>query len=68
MAQWVTFPENKDVVAFGRKNGMLVVLVSKFGIYKKELGKDTINCLGKAMKISHFNHILIELCYFSLHQ
>ena len=30
--------------------------------------KDTINCLEKAMKISHFNHIMIELCYFSLHQ
>ena len=28
--------------------------------------KDTINCPEKAMKISHFNHIMIELCYFSL--
>ena len=38
MALDVTFPENKDVVAFGRKNEMLVLLVSKLDIYKKELG------------------------------
>ena len=38
MAIGVTFPENEDVVAFGRKNEMLVLLVSKLGIYKKELG------------------------------
>ena len=30
--------------------------------------KDTINFPEKAMKISHFNHIMIELCYFSLDQ
>ena len=29
---------------------------------------DTINCLEKAMKISHYNYFMIELCYFSLHQ
>ena len=29
MAIGVTFPENEDVVAFGRKNEMLVLLVSK---------------------------------------
>ena len=34
----VTFPENEDVVAFGSKNEMLVLLVSKLGIYQKELG------------------------------
>ena len=33
-----------------------------------DMAKDTINCLKKAMKISHFNHIMIELCYFSLHR
>ena len=38
MAIGVTFPENEDVIAFGGKNGMLVLLVSKLGIYKKELG------------------------------
>ena len=38
MAIGVTFPENEDVVAFGRKNEMLVLLVSKLGIYQKELG------------------------------
>ena len=38
MATGVTFPENEDVVAFGRKNEMLVLLVSKLGIYKKDLG------------------------------
>ena len=38
MALGVTFPENEDVVAFGRKNEMLVLLVSKLGIYQKELG------------------------------
>ena len=38
MALGVTFPKNEDVVAFERKNEMLVLLVSKLGIYKKELG------------------------------
>ena len=38
MAPGVTFPENEDVVAFERKNEMLVPLVSKLDIYKKELG------------------------------
>ena len=38
MAPGVTFPENEDVVAFERKSEMLVLLVSKLGIYKKELG------------------------------
>ena len=37
MALGVTFPENEDVVALERKNEMLVLLVSKLGIYKKEL-------------------------------
>ena len=37
MALGVTFPGNEDVVALGRKNEMLVLLVSKLGIYKKEL-------------------------------
>ena len=35
MAIGVTFPENEDVVAFGRKNEVLVLLVSKLGTYKK---------------------------------
>ena len=39
MAIGVTFPENEDVVAFGRKNEMLVLLINKLGIYQKELGK-----------------------------
>ena len=38
MALGVTFLENEDVVAFGRKNEMHVLLVSKLGIYQKELG------------------------------
>ena len=38
MALEVTFPENEDVVALGRKNEMLVLLVSKLGMNKKELG------------------------------
>ena len=38
MALGVTFPENEDGVAFERKNEMLVLRVSKLGIYKKELG------------------------------
>ena len=39
MALDVTFPENKDVVAFGRKNQMLVLLVIKLGIYEKKFGQ-----------------------------
>ena len=35
MALGVNFPENEDVVAFGRKNEMLVLLVSILGMYKK---------------------------------
>ena len=35
MALGVAFPENEDVVTFGRKNEMLVLLVIKLGIYKK---------------------------------
>ena len=38
MALGVTFPKNEDLVAFERKNEMLDLLVSKLGIYKKELG------------------------------
>ena len=38
MALGVAFPENEDVVTFGRKNEMLFLLVIKLGIYKKELG------------------------------
>ena len=38
MTLGVTFPENEDVVAFGRKNEMLVLLGSILGMYKKELG------------------------------
>ena len=34
----VTSPENEDLVAFEGKNEMLVLLVSKLGIHKKELG------------------------------
>ena len=34
----VTFPEQKDLVAFGWKNEMLVMLVGKLGLYTKELG------------------------------
>ena len=36
MALGVAFPENEDVVTFGRKNEMLVLLVIKLGIYKKK--------------------------------
>ena len=35
MALGVTFPKNEDVVAFERKNEMLVLLVIKLGMYKK---------------------------------
>ena len=45
MALGVNFPENEDVVAFGRKNEMLVLLVSKLGIYKKELGNYAGYCI-----------------------
>ena len=38
MALGVTFLENEDVVAFGRKNEMQFLLVIKLGIYEKELG------------------------------
>ena len=38
MAIGVTFPENEDVVAFGWKNEMLILLVSKLDMCKKELG------------------------------
>ena len=47
MALWVTFPKNEDVVAFERKNEMLVLLVSKSGTYKKELGNYAGYCLRK---------------------
>ena len=39
MALGVTFPKNEDVVAFERKNEMLVLLISKLGIYKKRIGQ-----------------------------
>ena len=39
MVLGVTFPEQKDLVAFGWKNEMLVLLVSKLGIYKKRIGQ-----------------------------
>ena len=35
MVLGVTFRKNEDVVAFERKNEMLVLLVSKSGTYKK---------------------------------
>ena len=38
MAIGVAFPEKEDVVAFGWKNEMLVLLVSKLDMCKKELG------------------------------
>ena len=38
MAIGVTFPENEDVVAFGRKNEMLVLLVGKLDLCKKAFG------------------------------
>ena len=38
MALGVTFLKNEDLVAFGGKNKMLVLLVRELGIYKKELG------------------------------
>ena len=34
----VNLTKNEDIVAFGRNNKMLVLLVSKLGRYKKELG------------------------------
>ena len=37
MALGVNLPENKDVVAFGRKNERLVLLVINLGISEKEL-------------------------------
>ena len=39
MALGVTFPENEYVFAFGGKNEVLVLLVSKLGIYKKRIGQ-----------------------------
>ena len=39
MALGVTFLENEDVVAFERKNEMLVLLISKLDIYKKRIGQ-----------------------------
>ena len=47
MALGVTFPKNEDIVAFERKNEMLVLLVSKSGTYKKELGNYAGYCLRK---------------------
>ena len=38
MVLGVTFPEQQDLVAFGWKNEMLVLLVSKLDMCKKELG------------------------------
>ena len=38
MALGVAFPENEDVVTFGRKNEMLVLLVIKVGHIRKKLG------------------------------
>ena len=55
------------LLAFGQPTSFLQNLTAREDqIYWHS--KDTINCLEKAMKISHFNHIMIELCYFSLHQ
>ena len=69
MALGVTFPKNEDVVAFERKNEMLVLLVSKSGTYKKELGnyagywlrkmywKD-LHCRGMQISRNALTHVL----------
>ena len=69
MALGVTFPKNEDVVAFERKNEMLVLLVSKSGTYKKELGnyagywlrkmywKD-LHCRGMQISRNALTHVI----------
>ena len=47
MAPGVNFPGNEDVVAFERKSEMLVLLVSKLGIYQKELVNYAVYWLRK---------------------
>ena len=53
MTQGATFPENEDVVAFGWKNEMLILLVSKLDMCKKELGKDPPSSLQISSKIRY---------------
>ena len=72
MALGVTFPKNEDVVAFERKNEMLVLLVSKSGTYKKELGnyagywlrkmywKD-LHCRGMQISRNALTHVASNL-------
>ena len=72
MALGVTFPKNEDVVAFERKNEMLVLLVSKSGTYKKELGnyagywlrkmywKD-LHCRGMQISRNALTHVMVKL-------
>ena len=48
MALGVAFPENEDLVTFGRKNEMLVLLVGKLDLYKKAFG----NYVGYLLKKS----------------
>ena len=75
MALGVTFPKNEDVVAFERKNEMLVLLVSKSGTYKKELGnyagywlrkmywKD-LHCRGMQISRNALTHVAINSMSF----
>ena len=68
MALGVTFPKNEDVVAFERKNEMLVLLVSKLGTYKKELGnyagywlrkmyRKDLHCRGMQISRNALTHV-----------
>ena len=80
MALGVTFPKNEDVVAFERKNEMLVLLVSKSGTYKKELGnyagywlrkmflKD-LHCRGMQISRNALTHVFTNatVCWVELH-
>ena len=80
MALGVTFPKNEDVVAFERKNEMLVLLVRKSDTYKKELGnyagywlrkmygKD-LHCRGMQISrnaLTHVGPIFQDLSYLLL--
>ena len=39
MAQGATFPENEDIVAFGRENKMFVLLALRVGHIQKRIGQ-----------------------------
>ena len=75
MALGVTFPKNEDVVAFERKNEMLVLLVSKLGTYKKELGnyagywlrkmyRKDLHCRGMQISRNALTHVWQDVVFF----